>query len=304
MTVFSSPWWLDAVAPGAWTVVESEVPGARGRMALRKHQRRGLRVMGHPPLTPYLDPELAIESDKTESRLHKETLLVADLVDRLPPHDLCVLRFSPAVHHVLPWRWKGFYTTVTQTFIIDLDAQDADAIDASMGVGARRKLRTSRKDHIFDPDVPAGELARLTEVTMRSKGRSTGYTPETLTRAADAAVARGSGAVVGVRRRSGRLMGAALVVWDERSAYYVAGGRDPDAAAAPGYQLLRGAIDLARHHAPTFDFEGSSDPGVAQFFRGMGGRPALTVGVGRLTGRLRHLERIRGSASARVVFGG
>ena len=70
----------------------------------------------------------------------------------------------------------------------------------------------------------------------------------------------------------GRTHAALFTVFDSKTAYYLAGGGDPDLRDSGAMTLLLwDSIQHASGFAEVFDFEGSMIPEIERFFRGFGG---------------------------------
>ena len=97
---------------------------------------------------------------------------------------------------------------------------------------------------------------------------------------------------VGGVDRAGNLHAVAFIVWQNSSAYYIAGGGDPVFRSSGAHSLvLWEAIRQVSRYTGKFDFEGSMLPGVERFFRGFGAvqTPYFMITRGKLT----LLDRIR-----------
>src|SRR5262249_8948402 len=71
--IFAEPWWLEAVAPGAWGEAVVEKGGrVAARMPWVRARRRGATLLVTPPLTKTLGPWIRAESGRTTSRLERE----------------------------------------------------------------------------------------------------------------------------------------------------------------------------------------------------------------------------------------
>ena len=85
---------------------------------------------------------------------------------------------------------------------------------------------------------------------------------------------------------AGQLHAAAFVVWQDQSAYYIAGGGNTALRNSGAHSLvLWEAIRYVAEFADRFDFEGSMLPGVERFFREFGARqiPYFTITKGKLS---------------------
>ena len=95
-SIFQEPWWLDAVAPAAWSSADVASGGVVvARMPYTMETRFGLRMLTMPPLTQTLGPWLAPEEGKYAQRLSREKRLMTKLIEQLPQSDY----FAQNFHH-------------------------------------------------------------------------------------------------------------------------------------------------------------------------------------------------------------
>jgi hypothetical protein len=80
--LFQEPWWLDAVASGAWQSLEV-TRGTRvvARMPLVPRRICGFTIIRQPPLTPTLGPWIELSGTTTAKRLAEEKKLFNELID-------------------------------------------------------------------------------------------------------------------------------------------------------------------------------------------------------------------------------
>lgn len=77
---------------------------------------------------------------------------------------------------------------------------------------------------------------------------------------------RDQGDLWGGYDEKGRLHAVAFIVWQESSAWYLAGGGNPTLRESGAHSLiLWEAIRYVSQYTDTFDFEGSMIPGVERF---------------------------------------
>ena len=97
---------------------------------------------------------------------------------------------------------------------------------------------------------------------------------------------RGQGDLWGGYDEQGHLHAAAFIVWQDRSAYYLAGGGNPAyrGSGAQSYVLWE-CLHFVSQFTTVFDFEGSMLPGVERFFREFGAiqTPIFTISRGKLS---------------------
>ena len=96
---------------------------------------------------------------------------------------------------------------------------------------------------------------------------------------------RNQGDIWGGYDENGQLHAAVFIVWQEQSAYYLAGGGNPELRHSGAHSLVMWkAIQEIAAFTDNFDFEGSMIPGVERFFREFGARqtPYFAISKGKL----------------------
>ena len=96
---------------------------------------------------------------------------------------------------------------------------------------------------------------------------------------------RNQGDIWGGYDANGQLHAAVFIVWQENSAYYLAGGGNPALRQSGAHSLVMWkAMQEIAAFTDHFDFEGSMIPGVERFFREFGARqtPYFAISKGKL----------------------
>ena len=292
-SLFQEGWWLDAAAPGKWDAVEVEEGGtvvARLPFVLRRN--RGISVLTQPGLTPTLGPWVApLEGASPTKQMAAEKERLAALVERLPPHHVFRQNFTPEATNALPFQWAGFDARVRYTYRLE-GLDDLDAVHAGFADTLRRQIRKAQKT----VEVGEGELEPFLALQRMTFGRQGLQPPsEQLVRRLDeAAAARGARRILSATDAAGNTHAAIFVVWDERVAYYLMGGRDDAYANSAAMSLLLWeAIRLASGVSRAFDFEGSMIESIERFFRSFGGRRTPYLRVERDLGPAAGLRHAR-----------
>lgn len=279
-SVFEQPWWLDAVAPGAWDeAVVRQGDDVVARLPYARQQRFGLATIVQPPLTQTLGPWLAPIAGKYARRLETEKKLLTQLIESLPHFDHFRMNFSPALTNWLPFYWADFHATVRYTYRIE-DLTDLDRIQGEFQEHVRRGIKKANSIVEVDHDFPLDDLLRLNARTYARQGLGAPYSENLVRRLDAAASARGARRILGAVDAQGRTHAALLMVWDERTFYALINARDPELQTFGSNTLLFWeAIRLASEVSRVFDFEGSMVESIEHFFRGFGGRqtPYLTI---------------------------
>ena len=130
---------------------------------------------------------------------------------------------------------------------------------------AERRLEVQR-------DESAERLGAMVGSTYGRQRLGVPYEPDVLDRAVAASVARDRGTVLTAVDDAGRVHASLFCVWDDRRAWYLGGGGDPELrSSGAGSLLMWELIKEAAKHVELFDFEGSMLPGVEHYFRKFGG---------------------------------
>jgi hypothetical protein len=298
-SLFQQPWWLDAVAPGAWRAAEVR----RGdellaRMPYVIGRRHGLSTLTMPALTPVLGPWVRASDAKYSNRLSEQHELLEELLLQLPPVDLFRHGFAPEVENWLPFYWHGCEATPAYTFRIE-SLEDPDQVWAGFRESVRREIRKAQKVVTVRDDLPIERFYELQQSTFARQGLPVPFGLDYLRRIDEAAVRRGARRMLFAEDASGRTHAAVYVVWDARVAYYLLGGGDPELRTSGAHSLLMWeAIRFASGVSRCFDFEGSMLRHVERFVRGFGGRMVPYYVVSRMSARMRLIAEARRLASA------
>jgi hypothetical protein len=289
--IFRQPWWLDAVAPGAWGEVAVEKGGElAARMPFVRIKRAGLVTLGMPPLTQTLGPWLRPSAGKYATRLAVEKGMMTELIEKLPEHDRFAQSFHFSITNWLPFYWRGFEQTTRYTYRLE-DLTDPDKIWSEFAENVRRAVRKAEKAVSVSEDMSVQEFIELNDQTFSRQGIKSPY-PAGLVKRIDAACAEHAARKIFVARDGrGRTHAAVYIIWDEDSAYNLMLGSDPEIRGSGASSLVMWeAIKFAATVTKSFDFEGSMIESVERSFRSYGARQVPYFHVSRMSRRMRLLR--------------
>jgi hypothetical protein len=298
-SIFEQPWWLDAVAPGSWQAAEVRRDGeivARLPYAVRR--RKGLTLIGHPPLTPVFGPYLKPTTAKYVGDLSTRMGLLGELIGQLPKSDLITFTFGPSFDGLLPFHWHAFQHGLACTYQIrDLD--DFDRIWSDLHPNCRKNIRKAQSIVAVRDDLSAEQFLELATKTWRRQGRDLPFAREVFERLDAACRQQGAGTVLHAEDGKGRIHTAVYMVWDSRAAYYLAAGSDPELRSSGANSLVTlEAIRRAQQTSAVFDFEGSMNRQIENFFRQFGAHQTPLMKVRRPGRRLVALTAVKDLAEA------
>jgi hypothetical protein len=298
--LFQEPWWLDALAPGSWSAVELDTGGSVYARLPYVHSRKyGLRVVGQPKLTQTLGPWLAIpEAEKPTRRLAREMEWLNTLIDQLPPFDYFKQSWHHSMHNWLPFHWRGFECSNRMTYVLD-DLTDVDRVWSSYHSKTQWQIKKSRRILTVRDDLGLDVFWPLLTMTFERQGRKVPYPRELVERLDAACVKQEARRIFFAEDSSGKVHAAVYLVWDERAAYYLMSGSDPELRSSGAISLLlHEAIAFAATKARCFDFEGSMIEPVERFFRNFGATQRSLLVLRGYSRRMKVAQGLRQIASA------
>jgi len=271
--IFQEPWWLDAVAPGAWQSLEvSRGEQLAARLPISLRTKFGFRIIRQPPLTPILGPWLRPSVAGRANRMADEKDLLNELIDQLPAWDYFEADCHPAIQNWLPFHWRGYQQTTRYTYVLDAPL-DPTQVWASLQEHVRRNIRKAQRVIVVRSDLSLETLLDLVEATFRRQGQRLPFDRSLMYRVDAACTPRQARQMFFAQDAVGRLHAAAYVIVDDSAAYYLLGGADPECRSSGAQNLLLWeAIQFAAAKGLSFDFEGSMVESIERVFRGFGAR--------------------------------
>lgn len=272
--IFMTPRWLDAVSGGGgWDVaLVGQHNDVLGFMPWFQKRKLGFRIVTMPPLTPYLGPWLHYpEGQKKPARLAFEKKVMEALIAQLPSTDRFIQYFHPDVTNWLPFLWAGFNQTTRYTYILP-DLSNIDAVHGDMQGNIRREIKKAEQSLTVNQTDSVGTLYSLMRDDMAAKREPLLFDLAYMQRVFHAAHAEGRATVLQARDGKGVIVGCIMLVWDDRSAYYLAGACRPEFKTTGVMSLLLWeGISHSATVTKAFNFEGSIREPIERFFRAFGG---------------------------------
>ena len=286
--IFSRDWWLDTVCgKDKWEVLLVE-ERERVTAAMPLYiPRQGIISM--PSYTQTMGPWFAPESGDTKytKALGRRQALCNQLLNALKPYSHFLQNFHYGITDWLPFDWEGYRQTTRYTYLLK-DIRDTDAILENMSSNIRRNITKARdKYHItVKKGISIEEFLQVQAQTFERQQVINKEDTEILVKLIDICRKRNQGDLWGGYDEQGRLHAVAFIVWQESSAWYLAGGGDPALRESGAHSLiLWECIRYVSQFTIVFDFEGSMIPGVERFFREFGAiqTPFFTITRGKLS---------------------
>ena len=290
--VFSRDWWLDAACGEDWDVLVMKKKG-RVYAALPLYIPCN-NIISMPNYTQTMGVWFAPAASDTKysSLLEHRQSICKLFIEQLKPFKSFRQNFSHEFTDWLPFYWEGYSQTTRYTYILD-DLKDTDRLLSNMSQQIRRNIKNAEDQSIaVCRGLNADEFLTIQSLTFERQNKRNTQSSDVLRRLIDVSRQRGQGDVFGGYDKDGNLHAAAFVVWQNSSAYYIAGGGDPALRSSGAQSLvLWEAIKYVSQFTNNFDFEGSMLPGVERFFREFGGRQTPYFMIYR--GHLSVMDRAR-----------
>lgn len=288
LPIFSRDWWLDIVCGEKnWSALLIEEKGRVIAAMPLFIPHPGIVSM--PPFTQTMGPWLAPESADTKytTALGKRQALLAEFVEKLKTWPHFLQNFDYRITDWLPFYWNGYRQTTRYTYLLP-DIKNESLLWENLSSNIRRNILRAKgkKGIIIRKGVSVDDFLRIQALTFKRQKTKMKESPEILKKLITTCRQRNQGEIFGGYDPDGRLHAAAFVVWQESSAYYLAGGGDPALRDSGAHSLvLWEAIRYVSQYTGRFDFEGSMLPGVERFFREFGAvqTPFFTITKGKLS---------------------
>ena len=289
-TIFHTSWWLSATGFDFHLLGVFKGTQLVAGIPLTFYHKFGLKLLIHPPLTPYLGPLFIPTSSKYVE--HKSTelailTLIATHLSRISP--FIIQRFAPYFDNILPFLQHHYSPYITYTYILKLNTPHL-----------LTHLRTTRRNDItyaksHGLTVTHGTRSDLLSLYTHTMHRHS-HRPyiHHLRRYYEYAHSRDSATILTAYDRHHVPQSVALIVWDHHRAYYLAGGFSPSSVRGATSLLLWECIQFCQHRGLSeFDFEGSMLPTIEHFFRSFGGTLTPIFGIQKLRPPLNLLWSIK-----------
>lgn len=273
-SIFEQPWWLDAVAPGQWSVVEIQKDGETiARLPYVRTKRLGFPLLGMPDYTQTLGYWIEDTSAKNARKYAREKDLISELIEKLPRHCSVDLALDHTCDYLFPFKWNGFDLKMAYSYRIE-DIRDIDMVWNGLAENIRGYIRKALRTVTIEDNHSIDDIILMQSKTFNRQGRKHKNNDDLL-RSLDAAlIAHDARKLLCAVDTEHRIHAAAYFVYDSNCCYYLIGGGDPELRNSGAASLLVWeGIKFASTVSKSFDFEGSMIEPIERFFRAFGGVP-------------------------------
>jgi hypothetical protein len=275
--IFSQYWWLDAVSQSdGWDVILCEKGGSilaalpysftRSRKGIEIYQAKLTQKNGMYIKYP--------SRQKYTSRLSFEKKVMREIIEKLEKDNLCkyTQNFDYTTTNWLPFYWNGYNQTSRYTYVIE-DTSNLEKIYSNIDSSTKNIIRKAEKLVRVKEDLDINSFYEINKMTFERKGMKIPYNYELLSRIDEECKKRRCSKILYAVDEEENIHAAIYLVWDKTSMYYLLGGINPSYKNSNSTSLLlKTAIELAAEMNLKFDFEGSMNKEIEEFFGSFGGK--------------------------------
>lgn len=269
-TIFTTPEWLEAVAPGKWDYITNESAGSiKACMPIILNEKLGLTICNMPPFTQSLGIMYPAYEGKYAEVLTRKMNALSELISVIPKNSYFRQRLHHSITNWLPFYWREYNQSTRYTYIIK-DLANQDKIWKSFRSNIRQEIRKASKTIKIYQEDDFESLSFCIDSTF-ARQRNKNFDFSTLKNIFDSCKKLKNGKIFLAKNENG-ICGAIYLVWDKKSAYYIAGGSPIDVRTTGAMPLLLWeAIKFSSKVTKHFNFEGSMIKPIERFFRAFGG---------------------------------
>jgi len=293
-SIFEQPWWLEAVAPGKWSVIEiKNGKDIIARMPYVHKRRFWVHLIGVPDYTQTLGIWIKDTGAKKTRALEQQKKCIYEIIGRLPSRTNIDFYLDHTCKYVLPFIWKGFHISVAFSYRLE-DISDEQKLWNGLRENIRTDIKKARRTLVIKDDLPLSALFEMQDKTFSRQKRNHKNNRILLERLDVELISRSARKLLCAVDEQQRIHAAGYFVYDEQSCYYLVGGGDPELRNSGATSLLLWeGIRFATTVSKTFDFEGSQIEDIERFFRAFGGEPTPYYHITRLNSVLSFMEYIK-----------
>jgi hypothetical protein len=270
--VFCYSWWLDAITRSNFSVLvvleDGEIVAG---MPLPYDERKNIN---EPPLTRTLGvlykPQNSLTDHIYTSQKRK---WLCSLLEHLPRDNFVQMCMHHNFSDWLPFRWKGFNQTTRYTYLLDYTNRSEDDLWRQLNRGRKNIINRAIKNRIRVEETEDFELLYKFEcLSYERQGLKFRIPFKVLNNLDEAIKKNGKRIIFKALDDSDRIHALIYLAFNNKSAYYLLSGSDPEHRKAGGHTLvLWEAVRFFRNKVDYFNFGGSDIQQIEEHIKGFGG---------------------------------
>lgn len=284
--LFSQYWWIDAIAGNRkWDVIIA-------------HNNQGAiiatmpYVMGKKSLFTYvLQPTLLQcyqlhffypENTTTEQNQLLQLQATNNILEQIETLKLSVFEqnFDSHFNCSDAFKSKGYKISQRVTYLIE-DIGSPNNVFAAFSASKQRQIRNAEKQLTTNiNNITADEFYNLHCQFLAKRKRKSELNRQVFVNLCQQSIAHNQGEIISITDSDGNINACLFYVWDKTTAYFLVPIYNPTYSKSGASALMVWeAIKRASNKVQIFDFEGSMDEGIANFYQKFGSKAQQYVQV-------------------------
>ena len=275
--IFMQKWWLDAVCGKGWSIAlaYNEKGEIEAALTFAKRKKWGLTTLSEPVLTPFCGVWFRQTTFKNHyGKIVYEKKYLQKLMGQLPTAHRYSFRLQTTLTDWQPFYWAGWRQETRYTYRLAIE--NLTTVFNNFNDNTKRNIRKATQSFTIENTNNFDKFLEINDLTYKRQRILQPISLPIWQAVEHVLSEKNRRKLFFAKNTEGVVEAAIYVVFDDKTAYYLAGGStDLGRSRGAMHGLLARAIEEAATAGCTvFDFEGSMLQGVEPFFRGFGG--ALT----------------------------
>lgn len=268
--LFQQAWWMQCVAGHKeWDVLlirneQNEIIAFLPYLIVRKY---GFRMVLQPLLSQCngLWTRSDVATDKEISNK------IISEVEKLNLH--WFMQYFPSSTLLDPWIDKGYKISHRHTYVIESIQQSPETIFQRFSSAQKRQIKKAERNGIVVKEGHcAADFYQFHTSCLKQRGEKNLNLPDVEVTLCEEAMKREKGALLYAIDHIGKTLAALFLAWDSTTAYYMIPVYDNEEKSSGASSLLvwHGILLAQQKGLSRFDFEGSMQPSIAQYYKQFG----------------------------------
>jgi hypothetical protein len=244
----------------------------KGILIYYLRRKFGMTYITQPAQTPYTGLWLNYDIEINSYRKNRfEKKIIQKLIVQLPPYDWLDQRCHYQLTNWLPFYWKGYSQSTRYTYLIK-GIKNIDKTFKTIRYNERWSIRKALAENISIINGPElfQQFYEIYSTSNQANG-IVGTSFDQLNSIHKSIQANHAGSLFLAIDNDKNIHAGAYIIWDSISAYYWLGASHPELRKSGSVSLLLWkAIQFCSKKTNCFDFDGSMDEGIEQFFSSFG----------------------------------
>ena len=223
---------------------------------------------------------LRSSSAKYSKQLSEQKKIMYSLIDQFPITGEIDIQFHYSLSNWQPFYWRGFKQTTNYTYV--LENIEEQSVWKELRSNIRTDIKKATKSLSIRDDLGIERFIEIYEKSFKRQKMKMPYGQKLISRLDRVCSDQNKRRISFALDNQNRIHAAIYTVWDNKSAYYIMGGADPDLRNSGAHSLLIwDSILYTSSFVQRFDFEGSMNENIEAFFRAFGGHQMPIINVYR-----------------------